>query len=643
MSCFDFSNLTKELIDDIYENYIKDTTQFIDTMVKNDKITINWNNYIEKFIQYEQKWNDKLNILKMSHFHEDKTIRDYCSNTTSKINQFDIEQNMRKDLFEQFRYYYYNQFQQDKLIFSEERNRYIEKAMQQYKIIGLELENSKYEKVKELKKEISTLCTNFGNNMNNYNKEFILSNDDLLGMDDTFLESRRLPDCKDKYKITLKYPDYIPIMEKCKNRETRKMMNDEFNRRCYDENKDIINKILDLKKKLANELGFELYSDYKLQDKMAKNTKNVLEFLNDIENKIKPLLENDYKKLLSISVLDDIKSFDELKYYDMSYYSKLYEEKELDIDMEDIKKYFILDDIVKGTFDIYESLFGYKFVDVSFQNSHKFWNTDVKLFQVINTKDSTLQGEFYLDLYPREGKYSHAAVFPIRRGSIYGYPICIMCCNFPKNECLMFNNLITFFHEFGHVMHNISSATEIPSMSGTAVVRDAVECPSKMFEEFCYCPLYLKKLCPMLPCEYIEKLSKKKNLLNGYLYGKQLTYAYTDMYLHSNNNIEPNELYRQIVKKILNIDLPSDIGFIQTFNHIFNSSYDAGYYGYMYSESIALCLFDEKFKDKELDPTVGMEFREKILAKGNTSEFMTLVNDFLGKQPTNEAFVKALS
>lgn len=640
MSHFNFSNLTSSYITNLLDSYIKCATEFNDNLTALDNTNLNWDSYIQKDLDFDADWVDKLTVFEMSSFHPDESIRDACHECETKLSEFAIEQSMRRDLFAKFKHYYYNQFQTEKQIMTAERVRYIEEAMKSYRMNGLELPDEKYERVKELKKQISTHSINFSQNLNNYNREFILKKDQLTGMSDSWLSARETADSM--YKINLKYPDYVPLMERCSNRETRKMISEEFNQRCKDDNKPIIDCIFKLRNELAQEFGFELYSDYKLQNRMAKNTSDVIKFLNDIKSKIKPILESDYEKLLSISHDDGISTFNDLRPYDLSYYSRIYTEKKSELDMEQVKQYFPLKQIIKGTFDIYETILGLKFVDVSADHSAKFWHPDVKLFQVINTNDGSLQGEFYLDLHPRTGKYGHAAVFPIKRGSINSHPVCIMACNFPYNDNLSFDDIVTFFHEFGHIMHSISSRPEISSMAGTAVARDAVECPSQMLEEWCYRSISLKVLAPSLPDDIIEKLIKQKNMLQGYFTARQLSFCFIDMELHGSSyaHPEPNQLFSSIYKEILGLTMAESHGFLQTFGHLMG--YDSGYYGYLYSQSFAKCMFEEKFKDHELDPVVGMEYRNKIIAPGNTKEFMDLMIDFLGHPPTNDAFIKSL-
>lgn len=635
MAHLDFSNLTVDSINQLADEYIKLETEINDrlALIPNDQLS--WDTLIQPQHDFSEEHAKTLTIFEMSSFHVDDAIRQACSDCETKLSQFSIEQNMRKDSFEKFKHYYYNQFLEEQKSFTAERIRYMEESMKSYRMDGMELDDEKYEKVKEIKKEISKLSNDFSLNLNNYNKEFSFTKEELEGMPEKWLESRIQDNFT--YKVTLKYPDYVPLMEYCKNRETRKMMSGEFGRRCYEENKTIADKIFKLRHELGELFGFELYSDYQLQKRMAKNTTNVMNFINDLKDKIAPVLVRDYENLNSVAKEDNL---DKLNNYDISYYSRIFTEKESELNKEELKKFFPLDQVTKGMFEIYETLLQFKFNEITEQHKQKFWHEEVKLYEVTNS-DNSIQGYFYLDLHPRPGKYGHAAVFPIIRGSMTQYPVCIMACNFPKTENLSFDDVETYFHEFGHVMHSIASRPEIASFAGTSVARDAVECPSQMLEEWCYRPNALKVMAPEITDDIIEKLNKQKNLLQGYFTARQLSFCFIDMALHGKEyDSEYNALYSKILQELNLPVLPENHGFIQTFGHLMG--YQAGYYGYLYSKCFAVCMFEEKFKGHELDPEVGMQYRHKIIAPGNTRDFMDLMIDFLGHEPSNEPFINSL-
>ena len=180
MSCLNFSNLTTESIEKVLNEFIVSNNKFNDDLVNLNNNELSWNAYIQKNIDFDESWLDKLIVFEMNSFHPEESIRDICNKCETILSEYAIEQSMRKDLFEKFKYYYYNQYQTEKVNFTPERIRYIEETMKSYRINGLELPEDKYERVKEIKKEISTMSINFSQNLNNYNKEFILTKEQLV-------------------------------------------------------------------------------------------------------------------------------------------------------------------------------------------------------------------------------------------------------------------------------------------------------------------------------------------------------------------------------------------------------------------------------------------------------------------------------
>ena len=426
-------------------------------------------------------------------------------------------------------------------------------------------------------------------------------------------------------------------MEYCKNRDTRKKICIAYNSRCMNENNDIMIDIFKLRKELANLFEYENFSDYQLEDKMAKTTYRVMSFLNELYSKIEPKLENDLHELKKMSIVDNII---DLELYDISYYSRLYKEKMMEISKEEIKKYFSLDKVIKGMFEIYSKLLNYRFEENNNYNN-TFWHSDVKLYNV-NDLNNNLIGYFYLDLYPREGKYSHAACFDIISKSDKVKPVAIMACNFDKNDNIDFDNVETLFHEFGHVMHHMSARCTISDLSSFSCENDFVETPSQLFEEWCYAPSTLKMMAnDDIPDYVINKIILSRKLLNGYHYARQLLFGFFDMDIHGNNfDKEPKELYNNTLEKVLKIKSLKETNMIASFGHLFGG-YEAGYYGYLWSLVYAKDLFT-KFIGKELDSELGEKLKEQVLSYGGMRDSIESLKEFLGREPNSDYFIDSL-
>jgi len=640
----DYKSLSVEKYNEIKEFYLTSITNLNNELLKLPLDSLTWLNTIQPSIDFNNSFIISAH-LQMKSFHPSEEIRDAATDTSVELEKFDIENNMRKDIYAIYKYYYENKYQTEKNNLSEEQKSYFENQMKDYKILGLDLPTEKYNKVIELKKQIVELEAEFQENLDNYEKIFVFNLADVPGLPDKFIQDHLEPNKPNQtqIKVNLKYPDYVPMMEYCQNRDIREQLNYEFKRRAYDTNIELAEKIFKLRQEHALLFDFEQHSDYKLQDSMIGSTKNVINFLDNIKTKITPLLTRDLDILLSLAKKDNITKLEE---WDIAYYSRLYTETETNLNKEELKKYFHLKETIQNVLKVYQQVLGYTFIQTT-THSETFWHKDVTLYEVYEESSKTeakLKGYFYLDLFPRDGKEGHAAAFPFISKSNITLPVGVMACNFNKDN-LDLDELETFFHEFGHLMHHISSKSTISDTAGFACEEDFVEAPSQMFEEFCYSTSVLKVINSDLSDEIIKKIQNQRKLLQGYQYSRQLLMSYLDMYFHSkqlmlNPTISTFEIIRQKTKEITNIDIPDNTNFLSSFSHLFDN-YDAGYYGYMYSKAFAIDLFSP-FKNNELDPNLGKKLKDELLCYGSIRPSIESVKIFLGRDPNEDAFIESI-
>ena len=538
----DYSNLSENIIKRVKLEYIYKYKKIVASVLQLEDEKLSWDNLVQPFINLDNSHVTKA-LLDMKDFYTDELIRERCNDVATQLELWSIEQSMRKDIYAKYKSYADNSYNVESKNLSDEQKSYFTDLMVGYKINGMELSDEKFNRLKEIKKTISELCSQFQMNLGNENFTEYINRDHLNGLPENYITERIQPD--GRIKITLKYPDYIPIMEYCKERAIRKHFSMMFKSRCINENTPIINQVFKLRNEIAEIFGFPNYSDYKLQQSMAETTENVNSFLSDLLEKIKPLYKSDLEQLGKLAELDGIT---QLEMYDIPYYSRIFVEQTCAFDKEELKKYFPVKKVISGALDIYQQLLGYTFKKVSGQDS-TFWHPDIELYQVSDTETNQLIGYFYLDLYPREGKYSHAACFPFISKSAVTLPVATMGCNFNKGN-LSFDEVETFFHEFGHVMHHLSSVSTISSTAGFACERDFVETPSQMFEEWCYTKQTLQMMSENLPDEMVEKLNKSRRLLQGYHYARQLMFGIFDMTIHSKlyneNSSSPAEVFARL-------------------------------------------------------------------------------------------------
>ena len=659
-----FVNLTVGKLIFIFENQKAITIQLNDRIAGLNKSVLTYCECFEYGMQEEAKYMQEFALIDFEQIHPDPEIRSKSTDLNKELMSFGIEQSMRQDVYDVISYYYTNQYVQESVNLTSEQRKYVENTMIGYNMLGLGLDSDKKEKVKEINKQLSAYSSDYSRNIAEVKTEFELDLAQLDGMDESWLENRLIKGedvcedvcenvCKDvcenpgKYRVKLQYPDYIPIMEYCKVRETRKFISDAMGSRCMDSNIPILLDAVKLRKEKAEMFGFQSHTDFKLQNMMAKNSLTVMTFLNRLLDMIKPVVLDDKEKLNQLAT--ELDGLNTIESWDKGYYSRIYTERVSGLNMADLKKMFTIDSVTNGIFSIYQELLGLTFIDITQSNSQALYTTDIKLFGVFDSTDSLLtnpMGYFYLDLFPRDGKFSHAAMFTFVRKSKYNLPISAIVCNFDPKSNVEFDNVVTYFHEFGHLMHNMVSTNQISSLSGTACQRDFVETPSQMFEEWCYSEETLKRLVTpeyveQVNLELVSKINNQNKQLQGMFNAGQLSYGLLDQAIHSSSI--PNDTwdyYNNMVKELFGWEISPKVNMLANWGHIFG--YDSSYYGYMWSKVYAIDLFSF-FKLNPMDKQLGMKLRNEILSKGGALDGLDLLRNFMKREPNPDAYIQWLN
>jgi thimet oligopeptidase len=527
-------------------------------------------------------------------------------------------------------------------------------TLRDYRRMGFDLGEESRKELQNTFKKLSEFETLFGKNINDYQDHITVTRNELEGLTDDYI-SRLKCDENGNYLISLDYPEYYPFVQNAKNYVKRKELFDKFLKKGGKKNLELLQDILKLRRKIANLLGYNTFADYKTDVRMAKNSENVKKFLNDLVEQLKEGVSNDLAKLLDIKRQETGNKNDILFYYDIPYFINQNKKYHLHLDEEALREYFPLTKVKEGIFFVYQSLFGLTF---SQNNTSPKWNGDVQLYEVKDA-DRRLLGYVFLDLFPRKGKFGHAAVFPIIPGREIAYksqeyqsPVVALVTNFPKAtsdmpSLLSHDEVLTFFHEFGHVMHGILTKSRFQSQSGTSVVRDFVEAPSQMMENW----LWNNEILDIVSEHYLrhgEKIPQdtKENLLKtklhmiAYATCRQLIFAQFDLILHREDVPDPVRLYSDLSQKIVGVSLPPDHLFPAGFGHLMG--YDAGYYGYLWSKVYASDMFTRFQKEGLLNSEVGDDFRRSVLAIGGSQDEAELIRNFLGREPNNFAFFKEI-
>jgi thimet oligopeptidase len=531
--------------------------------------------------------------------------------------------------------------------------KFLKETVEDFERNGFALPEEKREELKVINNKISDLSLLFQKNIASVDDYLIVEEADMEGMEEDYKKSRKTDD--GKYKIDLSYPSYIPYMKFSNSDASRKALYKKFRNRAAADNLEILNKVLILRKQMAELLGYKTYAEYRVEDRMAKSPVTVWDFENDLVDKVKEKAVLDYDELLDVkrSALND-DSIDVINAWESAYYNNILLKEKYDLDQNMVKEYFATDNVIDGLFQIAQHLFKVEFEEVGTPST---WQEDVRFYNV--KRDGEVISHFYMDLYPRANKYSHAACFPMIAGKEtdngYQKPVATLVCNFPaptedRPSLLSKREVETFFHEFGHVLHNVLTQTKLSSHSGTSVARDFVEAPSQIFENWTWNYESLKLFAKhyetgeVLPFDLYERMLAAKNVGSGLSTLQQIYYGMIDFTLHDKYDPTSSEPTTEIVKNLQNeITLYPYVEGTHmqgAFGHLMG--YAAGYYGYLWSRVYAEDMFSVFETKGIMDQETGVRYRDIILASGGSKDELEMVVEFLERNPNQDAFLRSL-
>ncbi len=575
------------------------------------------------------------------------------------LSAFNNDLLLNEDLFARVKEVYEKK---DSLNLTEEQKTLLDKHYKAFSRNGANLPDDKKEELRKIDQELAKLSLTFGENVLAETNNFeLLVNDknDLKGLPESELETAAdLAKSKEKegYLFTLHFPSYLPFMKYVQNRELRKKMAIAFGAKAFQDNKynneENVLQIAKLRHKRASLLGFKTHAHFVLEERMAKSPEKVNHFLGDLLAKAKPAAEKEFKELQDFAKEED--GIEDLQKWDSAFYSEKLRQKRFQLDDEQLKPYFSLENVIKGVFTVAEKLYDITFKEV--ENIDKY-HEEVKTFDIYN-RENEFVALFYADFHPREGKRNGAWMTIYKDQKKQNgkdvRPHVSNVCNFTrptksKPSLLTFTEVTTLFHEFGHALHGILANSTYPSLSGPSVYWDFVELPSQLLENWCYekeaLELFAKhyETGEVIPMELIEKIKKSANFLEGIQTVRQLSFGMLDMAWHAIDPTEITNVKAHELKAFENTKLYPDVPencMSTAFSHIFQGGYSAGYYSYKWAEVLDADAF-AYFKEKGIfAKEVATKFKENILSKGGSEDPMILYKRFRGKEPNPDALLE---
>src|SRR5689334_8399782 len=549
------------------------------------------------------------------------------------------------------------------------QRRMIDNELRDFRLGGAQLGNDEKARFKAIQEELAQLGARFEENLLDATNAWSLTIEDeskLAGIpDDVKAEARSDAEREGQpgWKLSLRMPCYLPVMQYADNRELRRTLHRAFATRASAlgvepewDNAPLVDRILRLRLEGARLLGYRNFAEVSLVPKMAQSPDEVLAFLRDLGRRSKPYAERDYAELMTFA--REALGLDEIAPWDLAYAAEKLRASRYSFSEQEVRAYFPEDQVLKGLFRVVETIYAVTIEAAS----APAWHPSVRFFEM-RDRDGGLVGQFCFDLYARPGKQSGAWMDDaINRRRIDGaiqHPVAYMTCNLSppiggKPATFTHHEVITLFHEFGHGLHQLLTRIDVPGVSGIQGVDwDAVELPSQFMENFCWEWDVLESMTAhvdtgaALPRALYDRMVAAKNFESGLATVRQLEMALFDMLLYAQYDPvthtpwpNPDALLADVRNEVAVVPRPDYDRFIEGFSHIFDGGYAAGYYSYKWAEVLsadAYSLFEEQ---GVLSPTAGARFRDEILARGGSRPALDSFVAFRGRKPEISALLR---
>jgi|JI9StandDraft_1071089.scaffolds.fasta_scaffold04247_3 Zn-dependent oligopeptidase len=591
----------------------------------------------------------------------DDEIQHIAMEVSPLLSEFGNDVNLNEKLFHRIKAVYEKK---DSLSLTTEQQTLLENTYKNFARNGALLNDLQKDELRELDKELSQLSLVFGakvlNDTNAY--ELVVENEsDLAGLpQDNINEAKEAATAKGKegWLFTLDYPVYLPFVTYIQNRDLRKKMVLAKNALGFQNNEnnteETLLTIAKLKIKKANLLGYKTYADYVLEERMAKTPGTVKHFLNELLEKSTPFANKEFAELEQFAKKKD--GIGKLERWDGAYYSEQLKKSKFNLDEEELRPYFSLENVLNGVFDIAGELYNIKFTKAP---EVEVYHPEVTVYKVTSSQTNQLVAYVYTDFFPRTTKRAGAWMSSFKsqckKNGVDERPQVSVTCNFTKPTAtkpslLTFGEVTTLFHEFGHALHGMLSDTTYPSLSGPHVYWDFVELPSQIFENWCYEKEALSRFAKhyetgeIIPDALIEKIKAAASFEAGMQMLRQVGLASIDFGWHAVESLENvkhvKEYEAELTAKTSLYPETAGVCTSTAFSHIFQGGYSAGYYSYKWAEVLDADAF-EYFKERGIfNKEVATKFKQNILAAGGSAHPMELYKAFRGAEPSIQPLLK---
>ena len=584
----------------------------------------------------------------------DKAMRDVANEMSVKLQEWGVGLDYREPLYRALK-----AVADTKPSLNKQEQRLMDEQMRTYRRAGLALPPAERAEVERLRKDLAGLNTQFAVNINEARAPLDYTVAELAGVPQSFLDSPGVKQPDGRYRVMANITWHAQaIGENADNADVRRQVLTARSRLARDTNTAVLAKLVVLRADIAHRLGYASWADYQIEVRMAKTGTAAMKFEEDLVTGLQPKFAEEMETLRQMKVAQTGKTDAKLELSDVPYYTNKLKKEKYAVDTEKLRVYFPYQATLEGMFAIYQKIFSLKFTAVE---PPYVWAPGVQLYVVADATTGQPMGAFYLDMFPRDGKFNHFACFGQKAGGVmadgrYDLPVAALLCNFPapspdKPSLLKHADVETLFHEFGHVMHGMLSRSQFVAQGGFNVPLDFVEAPSQMLENWVWDKDVLDTFAAdyrdpskKIPADAIASLVAARQATEGYATRRQLSIGLLDLSLHT---LSEDAAWQADVVKIVNdttarvaVAQPNDTFWAAYIGHL--AGYDAGYYGYLWAKVMAIDMASV-FKQAPggfLDEKVGRRLRDEVYGVGNTRDVADSVEVFLGRKRSVQPFLE---
>ncbi|MDR4496487.1 MAG: M3 family metallopeptidase [Candidatus Scalindua sp.] len=606
-------------------------------------------------INYEiSKLKKRLSVIKKTSTCDE--LQQKAKELLNIINRWEINFKAQKDIYEIIKRYSLSE--QASMLQGEEK-RLLEKTIHEFKRMGFHLNDSQFEQLKKLKSEIYSLSQEIITNLNRAGEEVIeIEKEEVADIDPEILKAIQ---CKDGTYLVHKgdREERMTFQRNSSNEILRRRIFRVARERAREKNIDLQIQVLKKRTMIANLLGYKSWADYKIEGGMAKNSETVLKFEENLTKYTDEKFQNEMERLRRLKIEETGNENAKINPWDVTYYQTKYIKENLDVDYDDLKKFFEYVNTLNGIIKIYEQLFHLKIEKI--KHIPYKWHPTLELLRISDAQTGKPLGFLYLDMFSRKGKsgsFSHQSIISgkLLKNGIYRRPVGILICNFPAPtdnlpSLLSWNSVKTLFHEFSHGMHEILTETKFYKFSGTIVPRDFVEAPSQLLEYFITDKRVLDTFArnyqnpkEKISHEILEKILKAEKTTIGRKYRIRIMLGMLDLRLSMLDKdtdfgtFDIVNFTNSIIERVY-LPYPEGSSFIATFRHPF-IGYDGRYYGYAWADSLAadMASIFQTSEEGFLNPKIGLRLRREVYEKGSSRDVSESLREFLGRKTNQYAF-----